>query len=315
MEYIGSAKEIIYKNDMKAKRLGLKPSLWKHTFKRQAKIYGLEDGSVLIKPVGKYRLWGYRGTKMHRNPTNPCHIKNPCFTKNPQGGNMEAFLINPANPWQLRYYPARPVVTPGGKRAIIPAHSAYYWVDKMGRLAKPPKGAKPPKLPKLKEVIRMKKKKAKKVTKKSFPVTYYKKALKKKTRKNPVALRQSLMTGRDILISAGAVTGGMILGKFIQSRFANQLQKLPRPISMIIPLTLGTGMYFITKPIKAIPENVRMMLAVGLALPTIDNLMSALRIKQAGINEIPDYSAYVPEGEGISAYVPENVDEPAEVLF
>jgi hypothetical protein len=53
---------VVYLDESKARRCGAKnPSIpWKHDFSSaDAKVYGLSDGSVLIKS-DKRKLWGYR---------------------------------------------------------------------------------------------------------------------------------------------------------------------------------------------------------------------------------------------------------------
>jgi hypothetical protein len=259
------------------------------------------------------------------------------------------YLINPVfdNPFEIFTVPKRRVLaeidSKGRFKKVISLRKG-----KKGKAKKISDNEAKKILAKISKVKKTTKKSIKKTTKKS------KKTILKRGHKNPLLLvgnpiRSGVMKkikkghknpmlnlikereGKELInlaIDGGLVVGGTLIGKFTIDNLANKIKLLQKPIGKIGGhLVLGSAIYVLGSRIKKIPNRITRLLALGVMLPAVVDLVDMIKAKVGGVKEIsednnlyltetsayvPETSAYVPETSAYvpetSAYVPETSD-------
>jgi len=115
----------------------------------------------------------------------------------------------------------------------------------------------------------------------------------------------------NLAIDGSVIVGGTLIGKFAMDNLSKKITLLQKPIGKIGGhLVLGSAVYILGSRIKKIPNRITRLLALGVMLPAVVDVIDMIKAKVSGVKEIdadedvylPETSAYVPE---TSAYVPE----------
>jgi hypothetical protein len=137
---------------------------------------------------------------------------------------------------------------------------------------------------------------------------------RRKYHRNPMFNLIKEREGKEIVnlaIDGGVIVGGTIIGKFAMDKLSEKITFLQKPIGKIGGhLILGSAVYILGSKIKKIPNRITRLLALGVMLPAVVDVVDMVKDKVSGVKEIgadanvylPETSAYVPE---TSAYVPE----------
>jgi len=123
----------------------------------------------------------------------------------------------------------------------------------------------------------------------------------------------------NLAVDGGLIVGGTLIGKFAMDKLSEKLTFLQKPIGKIGGhFVLGSVVYILGSKIKKIPNRITRLLALGVMLPAVVDVVDMVKSKMSGVHEIgvdegnpylPETSAYIPE---TSSYVPETselVDE------
>jgi hypothetical protein len=136
----------------------------------------------------------------------------------------------------------------------------------------------------------------------------------KKGHKNPMFNLIKEREGKELInlaIDGSVIVGGTLIGKFAMDNLSKKITLLQKPIGKIGGhLVLGSAVYVLGSRIKKIPNRITRLLALGIILPAVVDVIDMVKAKVSGVKEIgvdenaylPETSAYVPE---TSAYVPE----------
>jgi hypothetical protein len=115
----------------------------------------------------------------------------------------------------------------------------------------------------------------------------------------------------NLAIDGSVIVGGTLIGKFAMDNLSKKITLLQKPIGKIGGhLVLGSAVYLLGSKVKKIPSRITRLLALGVMLPAVVDVIDMVKEKVSGVKEIgvdetaylPETSAYVPE---TSAYVPE----------
>jgi hypothetical protein len=136
----------------------------------------------------------------------------------------------------------------------------------------------------------------------------------KRGHRNPMFNLIKEKEGKELInlaIDGSVIVGGTLIGKFAMDKLSNKITLLQKPVGKIGGhLILGSAVYILGSKIKKIPSRITRLLALGVMLPAVVDVMDMVKAKVSGVKEIgvdenvylPETSAYVPE---TSAYVPE----------
>jgi len=137
---------------------------------------------------------------------------------------------------------------------------------------------------------------------------------KRKYHRNPMFNLIKEREGKELVnlaIDGGVIVGGTLIGKFAMDKLSEKITFLQKPLGKIGGhLVLGSAVYILGSKIKKIPNRITRLLALGVMLPAVVDVVDMVKEKVSGVKEIgvddnvylPETSAYVPE---TSAYVPE----------
>jgi hypothetical protein len=137
---------------------------------------------------------------------------------------------------------------------------------------------------------------------------------RRKYHKNPMFNLIKERQGKELVnlaIDGGVIVGGTIIGKFAMDKLSEKITFLQKPLGKIGGhLILGSAVYILGSKIKKIPNRITRLLALGVMLPAVVDVVDMVKDKIGGVKELgadgnaylPETSAYVPE---TSAYVPE----------
>ena len=129
----------------------------------------------------------------------------------------------------------------------------------------------------------------------------------KRGHRNPMLKLLKEKEGKELInlaIDGSVIVGGTLIGKFAMDNLSKKITLLQKPIGKIGGhLVLGSAVYVLGSRIKKIPNRITRLLALGIILPAVVDVMDMVKAKVSGVKEIGvDENAYLPE---TSAYVPE----------